>query len=420
MSGCSSRFRGVSDARYVRDWVAELRAAPAARVWGTALASAPSEAAFANATAAHALDFDDGMEGLHGHPSATAMPVALAMGEAVGASGLQVLTAYALGIEVASIVGRALGYAHYLKGWHKTSTVGVFSAATVAARLQGLDAQATAHAWGLAAAQMSGLLASFGTMAKSFQAGHAARCGIVAAGLARRGFTAHARILDAQGGLFTTYGATDGTPVSQLTRALGTEWALLSPRLSFKRWPCCYTSHRPLAGLFALMARHALEPETIERIEVGFLPGSDVALVSRAPRTGLEALVSVEYVLAAALLDRRIDRASFTDAMVARPAVQALMRKVARHYQPSSGQHSWREGAVELSVATRRAQFSERILAVPGTPQAPMSGDEMQAKFLGCASPVLGEPGATALLAAARNAAELPCIRELTALAVPA
>ena len=412
--GVAIAARDEDVVRHARAWVAELQAAPVARIWGTECASAPSEAAFVNGIAAHALDFDDGMEGLHGHPSATLMPVALAVGEAVGSSGREVLAAYAIGIEVASAVGRVLGYGHYLKGWHKTSTVGVFAAATAAARLQGLDAQATCHAWGLAAAQMSGLLASFGTMAKSFQAGHAARCGVLAAGLARRGVTANARILDPGSGLLAAYAGSDGLALP----APGAHWALLSPGLSFKRWPCCYTSHRPLAGLLALMERHALHPAAVERVEVGFLPGADVALVSRAPQTGLEALVSLEYPLAAALLDGRVDRLAFTDAMVQRPEAQAAMRRILRRTRPSDRQHSWREGDVELVVVTREATYAERIVAIPGTAEAPMTPAETEAKFLACVVPALGDAAAAGLLTAARGAARLSCIRDLTALAV--
>jgi 2-methylcitrate dehydratase PrpD len=110
-----------------------------ATVWGVALATTASDAAFANGVFAHALDYDDTHSNLRGHPSAALVPAILAVGEYAHASGLDALGAYTIGLEVAGKLGRAFGDGHYLHGWHATATVGVFAAAAAAGRLLGLS-----------------------------------------------------------------------------------------------------------------------------------------------------------------------------------------------------------------------------------------------------------------------------------------
>ena len=186
-------------------WAQELGAKPQATLWGTRVASSPAEAAFANGIAAHALDFDDSHPHVRGHASAPMTAVALAVGEVTGASGAEVLAAYALGLEVAGKLGRAMGPGHYLRGWHSTSTIGTFSSTVVAARLWKLSAAETQTALGIAASQVSGLVRNFGTMTKPFHAGRAARAGVMSAWLAKHGHTADETIFDGKNNVLETY-----------------------------------------------------------------------------------------------------------------------------------------------------------------------------------------------------------------------
>ena len=379
-----------------------------ATIYGALLRTTAADAAFVNGMFAHVLDYDDGLEGMHGHPSVTALPAALAVGEQVGASGRDVLVAYALGVEVAGKLGRAMGYGHYRAGWHKTSTIGIFAATAAAGWLLRLDASQMAQAFGLAASQLSGLTANFGSMAKSFHAGHAARAGVVAASLVRHGMTANPDMLEHPKGVFALYGFGDGAPLHDMMDRLGDPWVLLDPGLSVKGWPCCYTNHRPLAGLFGLVSQHGITAGEVEAVSYGFLPHSDVALLKSLPRNGLEALLSVEYVTAAALIDHDVTLQSFTDPMVARPEVQALMRRVSRYEIPGGGVHSWRDGQVEVAVSTPRGRFATDVGTIPGTREAPLTADAMERKFFGCVAPILGTEPARHALFLARNCAALP------------
>ena len=402
-------------------WARELGAKPQAACWGLDIASSPAEAAFVNGICSHALDFDDTHPSVRGHPSATLLPAALAVGESTGASGADVLAAYVIGMEVAGKLGRALGHSHYLRGWHSTATVGTLAATAVAARLYGLDTDALRRAWGLAASQMSGLVRNFGTMTKPFHAGHAARSGVLSAWMAKNGFTSNTEIFDARGGALDTYrGDHPGEPMADGVRSLGKPWEIIEPGIYVKRWPCCYSSHRTIGGLLNLVEQHRLRAQEITEVAIGFLPGGDVALVSRDPRTALEGKFSVEYAVAALLLDGGLKLETYTDAMVQRPQARDLIAKVRRYAIADDKLYSGITGYNDLAVRTPRGNFEVRIDRVPGSPAWPMTERDRTVKFLDCAERVLGAGGAEKLLDLARRVRSLPDIREVTAATMPA
>jgi 2-methylcitrate dehydratase PrpD len=403
-------------------WVQDLAARRQATFWGHDLGTSVVEAAFANGICSHALDFDDSHPNMRGHPSATLVPAALAVGEASGAPGRDVLAAYAIGLEVGGKLALCLGNGHYLRGWHTTATAGVFGATAVAARLWGLDAGALRKAWGLAASQMSGLVRNFGTMTKPFHAGHAARCGVFSAWMVRQGFTASDAIFDGENNVFDTYGGNDGAPAAELVQRLGQPWEATEPGIYVKRWPCCYSSHRPIGGLVELIQKHRLQPDEITEVAVGFLPGADTALVSLDPRTGLQGKFSVEYTLAALLLDGKLDLETFTDAMVARPQARTLLGKVRRYRIADEKVYSGisASGYTDIAVTTPRGRFELRVDRVPGSPAWPLTDADRREKFMDCAARVLGDPGAERLFELCQRCGELSDVRELVKATIPA
>ena len=402
-------------------WVRDLGAKPQATFWGHDLATSVAEAAFANGVCAHALDFDDSHPSLRGHPSATMVPTALAVGEVAAAPGEEVLAAYALGLEIAGKLARGLGHGHFLRGWHTTATIGVFSSTAVAARLWGLDANGLQRAWGLAASQMSGLVRNFGTMTKSFHAGHAARCGVLSVWMVRHGFTADSAIFDGKGNALDTYrGGDDGEALSELVGSLGQPWEMAEPGIYVKRWPCCYSNHRAVGGLLTLIEKHGLQADEVTEVAIGFLPGTDTALVSYNPKTGLEGKFSIEYVAAAILLDGKLTLETFADAMVQRSRVRELMRKVRRYPIADDKLYSGVVGYTDVAVQTPRGRFEIRVDRVPGSPAWPMTETDRAGKFMDCAARVLGASGAERLLDLAQRCRTLADIRELAQATVPA
>src|SRR5215510_3372797 len=194
-------------ARIVTDVARAEGGSPLATVVGTSLRTGAVWAALANGTAAHALDFDDTNFAMLGHPSAPVLAAALAAGELALADGRAVTHAFLLGFEVETTLAEVINPAHYEHGWHATCTLGTIGAAAAAARLLGLDGAQTRHALAVAASQSSGLKENFGTMTKPFHAGHAARSGVLAALLAREGWTASEHALDGPQGFFNVLGA---------------------------------------------------------------------------------------------------------------------------------------------------------------------------------------------------------------------
>jgi 2-methylcitrate dehydratase PrpD len=400
-------------------YTGELGGKPEAHVWGTHFRTTSLDAAFVNGIFSHALDFDDTHPNVRGHPSTTMVPVALAMAERTGATGEAVLAALAVGLEVGGKMGRALGDGHYLRGWHSTATTGVFASTAVAARLLGFDADRLCQAFGIAASQAAGLLRNFGTMTKPFHAGHAARCAVQAALLARAGMTADAGIFDGKTSFLATYGGEDAQPLAGLLDQLAQPWEMITPGNCVKRWPCCYCNHRSIGVLLQMIAQHGIRAGDVEAIEIGFPPGTDNALVSSDPRTGLAGKFSIEYVAAATVLDGKVGIDTFTDVMVNRPQVRALMQKVRRYRVEDDKVYSGSVGYNDVLVRTKQGEHSVRIDRTPGSAQWPITEADRDEKFLDCAGRVLGNVGARRVLELAVRCAKLPDLRELAAAMVP-
>ncbi|MET0780461.1 MAG: MmgE/PrpD family protein, partial [Microbacterium sp.] len=292
-------------------------------VIGTSRTMPPLQAALVNGAIGHALDFDDTHTIMGGHPTVPMFPAAWALAEELDASGPQLLAAFVAGFEIESRLGAGIGREHYSKGWHQTSTIGVFGAAAASAHLLCLDGQRFGHAIGLAASQSSGLKANFGTMTKPFHAGHAAERGLLAARLASRGFTANPDALQANQGLAQAAGG--GTFRSDRLDRLGDEW--LMPFTLFKYHAACYLTHAAIEATSALVAEHA--EETVRAVYLTVNPSIiDVCGIAN-PRTGLEGKFSLRATAALTVLGLdTADPATFVDPVIGGANVQSMLQKV--------------------------------------------------------------------------------------------
>lgn len=386
-------------ARIATRLVAPYAGASGARVVGTMLRAAPTEAAMVNGTSAHALDFDDVNPPMSGHPSAVLVPALFALAEVGGASGAELLDAYAVGFEVAARLGRALNPEHYARGWHATATIGGPAAAAGGAFLLKLDPERTRMAIAIAASLSGGLRVSFGTMVKPLHAGHAARNGVLAALLAGDGFSGADAIFETARGFGEIFG---GRPDWS---ALAGRWdwdepELLRSGIQVKAFPSCAMTHSPIDALLEL--RPAVRPEQVESIECLVDPQVPEVVIYPRPRTGLEGKFSLEYCLATALLDGPPGLDRFTDPAVGRPEAQDLVRRVTVRVEPSwprSHADGRRLTRVTARLTDGRTLSAEREFP-PGSPQKPLSPAELEQKFLDCATLPLGAERARAALAA--------------------
>ena len=400
--------------RLVEALAAEAGGAPQAAVWGRPLRLPATEAALVNGVFAHALDFDDVNDSMRGHPSAPLLPAVLALAEKLGAGGRRVIESFVLGFEVECKLGRALGRSHYARGWHATATLGTLGAAAACSRLLRLDETATRVALGLATSLASGSRQNFGTMTKALHAGWAARSGLLAALLAQRGFTADASILDSPLGFGSLFAPEGDWAPEEAVRTLGDPWDILSPGVSVKRYPCCFATHRALDALLELRARHGIRPAAVKRVEVAMPRGAALPLIHSRPETGLEGKFSLAYCLAVALLDGEVGLASFDDASVQRTEAQALLCRVQLREGPGEAV-AIVDGYAEVSVVMKDgSRYEERVDHPKGSPQAPLTWEELVAKFRDCASRALAAEAAERVVALVRRIEALADVRELT------
>jgi 2-methylcitrate dehydratase PrpD len=403
---------GTSEAtaQHARALIAHRRGVSEATVIGTNLTVSVEDAALANGTASHVLDYDDVQSSLSGHPSVPVLAAAFALAERERASGAALITAFVVGVEVEAKLGRAVNPAHYEVGWHATSTLGVFGAAAACAKLLQLPADKVAHALGIAASMASGVKANFGTDGKSFHVGHAARCGLEAAFLAQNGFVANPRAIEHVDGFGSTHGG-GMKPQWELTvTGLGAPYEVVDPGIGVKRYPACASTHQALDATLALMAKHQIDPAAVERVECGVYYLAPHQLIYERAETGLQGKFSMAYCVSAALLDGQVGLAQFDDARVQRPDVQAFMPKVRMFVHPEQTTREClptRFSEVTMTLGDGR-ELRERITHAKGQPKNPLSDAELDTKFRDCAGRVLPADRVEAVLGAIRTLETVP------------
>jgi len=270
---------------------------PQATVVGRGRRTSALLATLANGAQGHALDFDDTHLPSIVHGSAPVAPVALAIAEWQRRPGAAVLEAFVAGFEVETRIGRVIGPMLAERGWHVTAILGHFGAAAAAGKLLGLTAEPLGRALGIAGTQAAGLEQSLGTMSKPLHPGKAAMNGLLAALLAREGFTGPTGILDEDRGLSGTFlGVADLTPALE---DLGKRFEILDN--STKLYAACHLLHATIDAGRAIRARSAPSPEAIAAVECHVHPLAVKVAAIPEPRTGLEAKFSAAYCAALAL-----------------------------------------------------------------------------------------------------------------------
>lgn len=409
---------GITDpvVNHVDQWAAVAGSTSVCTVWGRTSGASIADAALVNGVRAHALDFDDSLPSLNGHPSAVLWPAILAVAESTNATGHDTLWAYILGLEVAGKLGRAVGSGHYTKGWHPTATVGVFAATAAAGRLWHLSADQMEIALGIAASQACGLICNFGSMTKPLHVGQAARNGVMSAFLAKSGFTASPSVMDGKRSFIDIYSMSDGEPISTLVKELGVQWEISRPGIYAKRWPCCYCTYRPIGGVLELLDQHDITADNIIEIRVGFPPGTADALILATPKTGASAKFSTAYVLAALILDRRLSLDTFSDSKIHGPEVRRLMEKITSYDVPDSRVYNANVGYADLMIKTKIKTHQIRVERTPGSPDWPMTDADLKEKFLLCCEPIAGRERSDEILSTVERCDSLSSIKKLMSL----
>lgn len=390
--------------------VRSLGGPPQARILGTHEAAPIDRVAIVDGVLAHVLDYDDTHLATILHPSAPVMAGLLPLAEARGAGGEEFLLAWVVGLEIGIRLALALGNEHYDRGWHVTGTAGGVAAAAACARLIGLDAEGFANALGIAATQSGGHREQFGAMTKSLHVGVAGQAGLLAALLAEHGFDSAPNSLEGRRGLLAVI-APSPDP-AQLTDALGSSWRLLDNQL--KPYASGVVTHPAIDGARALHD-DGITPDQVTALELRVHPLVTELTGKVEPKTGLEGKFSVYHCAAVGLIDGIAGPRQFSDEKVLDPGTVAVRERI-------SVTASDQVAHMTAEVSARLVDGSVREFKVDparGTPNRPLTDEELEAKFVDAATVVLSEERSRALYARLVAVDEAKSIADLVAATVP-
>jgi len=358
-------------------------------VIGQGFKSSALQAAFANGTAAHAMDFDHSFT-LMGQPTAPIIPATFALGESLGANGRQLIEAYAAGFEVTGKLAHALRDSRH-GGWHAPSTLGSFGAAAACAKLLGLSAAQVEMALGIAASMASGVVCNFGTMTKPLHVGLGARNGVLAAKLAQSGFTANAKAIEAAVGFFDMFH--DATPIrNEALEELGQSYALVSDGIRIKPYPCGGLTHQAIDAVLDYRAKQGITAETVESIDVDVMEHTYARIAFKIPQNGIQGKFCMGYLLARAIIDGKVSLHAFTDSAVRDQNILKLAEKVNMRLDNNLKASNPGSRPCRVTVRLKNGQtFSREVQHAKGSPEVPMTAEEIGAKFTDCARQTLNE-----------------------------
>ena len=347
-------------------------------------------ASFANAISAHSIELDDIDVLALFHFSPPVFSAALAVGEAVGASGEALITALAAGCEMMERVSRAANSSLRNRGFHTTPTTGVFGATIAAAYLMKLTPDQIVSALGLAGAQASGLMEMYGpSMQKRFNPGPAARNGVTAATMASLGFTGAATIFDGERGFLRAF--TDKHDARALVEGLDAPYELL---IEFKPYSCARPIHNAIDCALTIRKQHKPDLMAIRRIVMERHPDWAHYHQNKTPATYHEAQVSLPYSVAVALEEGAALFAQYRDDKLKQPGLLHAMdviEIVANDTLPRG---------VSCRMTMEMNDGSSYVAQVDdpkGSIGNPMNNDELRIKFDSLATPVIGVDGARRL-----------------------
>jgi len=406
----------------VRNFVRDLNAGVSGGVIiGTNLRAPCQYAALANGTASHSLELDDVSNESSSHPGVVIFPTALAVGELVGCDGRKFIEAVVLGYEVMIRLGKALNPAsHYARGFHPTGTCGTFGAAVVAAKILDLGREQMLSALGIAGSQAAGSMEFLtdGSWVKRLHPGWAAHNGIIAALLAKRGFTGPATIVEGRSGFL--HGYSDNPDPGKLLAGLGDSFEVT--RVSIKPHACCRYKQGPIDGILKIMKENGLGAQDVAKLKLGILKaGFPIVVEPRElkynPRTVYEAQFSMPFGAALALTYGKASLNEYTEANLKSPEVREMMNRVSCVLDAELDRVYPRQWPASVEMVTKDGRkFSTRIDYPRGDPENPLSWEEMIQKFDELSAPVFSEDRRAEITSRVRSLETEPTVSALASL----
>ncbi len=407
----------------IRRYIDTLGVKGKSTVMGGSITLPAEYAALANGVGGHALDFDDTqisslpdrVYGLLTHPTTPVLSAAVPVAEEVDASGSDLLAAYSCGVEVACKMAEAIKPYHYQNGFHSTGTIGIFGAAAAASKLYGLDSETIRHALGIAASKSAGIRAAFGTMTKPYHAGAAAQGGIVAAQLARMGYRTAPEALDGPWGFFQVAGS--GVDAEAIQGKLGNPYSLVDPGVSIKPYPCGSLAHPSMDAMIDLLREHDVKTENVAAVRLGTTSNVLAALRYAEPVNELQAKFSIPFCMGILVLEGRGGIEQFTDEVVLRPDVREMMSRVTPYLHEGLEALGFQRIRSLVEVELRDGTvLSQEASSSRGTPERPMTREELADKFGDCARGLLSDADQAKVIECIYGLQDLGSVTELTSM----
>jgi 2-methylcitrate dehydratase PrpD len=369
-----------------------------------------ASAALINGISSHTFDFDDTHLKTIIHPAGPVASAILALAEKEKFSGRQLIDALVIGIDVACRIGNCMYPDHYDRGWHITGSTGSIGAAAACARLMGLDEHKTAMAIGIAASQPVGMREQFGTMTKPFHPGGAAKAGLTSALLAKHGFTASLKALEAPRGFIQT--VSTKCDWSEITTDLGKRFEISFN--TYKPFACGIVIHPSIDACVQLREK-GVTPENVERIELKVHSLVLELTGKKTPADGLQGKFSVYHGCAAGLTFGRAGEEEFSDEVVTRHDMVELRAKVNAVVDDSID-----EASADVTAYLKDGQvvhvFVEHAI---GSLQKPMSDKNLEDKFHSLSDAVLGVEQTNQLIKECWAIGEKQNVQDLVKIAQP-
>jgi 2-methylcitrate dehydratase PrpD len=390
--GCGIYGGQTPWAKALNSLILEQGGKPEATLWLQAFRGPAASVALGLGVMMHSFELDDYHSGAKLHPGAAVLPAAFSIAERQGASGRNLLTALVAGYELMIRTSLASGpLSMRRRGWHITGICGTFGAAAAAGCLLGLDNESMANALGLAGTQSAGLMAFTcdGANSKRLHPGRAAQSGVLAADLASRGFTGPTAVLEYPDGGFCR-AVSDDSDLEILTRGLGQDY--VTADVSLKPYACCGSTHSSIDAVRWLVSQHSIRPEDVEEIVV--YNHSVVKLQTSwwyEPVSPMQAQMNIEYCVAVALAEGNAGPQQFSSDKIADPQLVGLAHKVRFEVDPEIEEIYPRAFPGKVAIRLRDGRTVRHAVNGPkGSPQQPMTLEEVAEKFHLLVDPILG------------------------------
>src|SRR6266404_4324565 len=385
---------GVSEpvSQTIAGYATKLGGPAEASVFGAGLKVSVSDAAIDNGRLQQAVDYDEKSVKI-GHPSVMVLNAVLSLGEHLGASGQEILTAYILGLEVEGKLALHADFKLMQARLNHQTWYGSIGAAAACAKILRLDVAKTRMALAIAANFACGLSTNHGSMAGAMAAGNACRNGVTAALMALEGVTANPNIIEAKNGFYDTLVGSGHYDAERMSESLGKPFYIESPGIGLKKYPSCYHTHRALDGVFQLLGEHRLSDKDIAEVDVGTSERAMRVLAFTEPATPYQAKFSMPYCIAAAVVDRQVTLDTFTPRKFEDPNIVETKKKVHLSFPDvpiwpglaDVGPDTEFVGNPVTIRTTDGRSYNARADLPRGDPALPLTDDELLSKYRDCA-----------------------------------